>query len=69
VSFSSNIQKTEAEGAGRYSAASCAHFRADSRTVSLMPAICPADIPLAYGSDNPDIYQLPEITQKVQSRW
>jgi hypothetical protein len=69
VSFSSNIQKTEVEGAGRYSAVSCSHLRADSKTVSLIPAVCPADIPLAYGSDNPDIFQLPEIAQKVQSRW
>lgn len=69
VSFSSNIQKTEAEGAGRYSARSCADFTADFRAVKLVPADCPTDIPLEYGSSNVADYLLPEISRDVQSRW
>lgn len=69
VSFSTNIQKTEAEGAGRYSARSCADLSVDSRTVELVPADCPADIPLEYGSYDVADYRLPGITRKVQSRW
>lgn len=69
VSFSSNIQKTEAEGAGRYSARSCADFTVDSQFVSLVPADCPAEVPLEYGSNDVVDYRLPEITKKVQSRW
>lgn len=69
VSFSSNIQKTEAEGAGRYSARSCADFTADLRSVKLVPADCPTDIPLEYGSSHVADYRLPEISRDVQSRW
>lgn len=69
VSFSTNIQKTEAEGAGRYSARSCAVLSVDSRAVELLPADCPADIPLEYGSYDVADYRLPGITRKVQSRW
>lgn len=69
VSFSSSIQKTEAEGAGRYSALSCADFTADSQAVKLMPSGCPAEVPLEYGSSDVTDYRLPEISRKVQSRW
>jgi predicted small secreted protein len=68
VSFSSNIQRTEAEGAGRYSALSCANLTVDSETVELLPASCPAEVPLEYGSHDPVDYQLPEIRRKVQNR-
>ncbi|PTT61442.1 hypothetical protein DBR22_18920 [Arthrobacter sp. HMWF013] len=67
--FSSSVQRTEAEGAGRYSARSCAEFTADSRSVKLMPADCPEDVPLQYGSSNVTDHRLPEINKTVQSRW
>jgi hypothetical protein len=69
VSFSSNIQKTEAEGAGRYSALSCADLTVDSQTVKLVSADCPADAPLEYGSRDVADYRLPEISRDVRSRW
>jgi hypothetical protein len=69
VSFSSTVQRTEAEGAGRYSARSCAEFTVDSRSVKLLPADCPEDVPLKYGSNNVTDHRLPEINKRVQSRW
>jgi hypothetical protein len=69
VSFSANIQKTEAEGAGRYSARSCADLTVDSKTVKLESADCPADVPLEYGSSEVADYRLPDTNREVRSRW
>lgn len=69
VSFSNAAQRTEAEGAGRYSARACGELIVAASEIRLTPTPCPADIPLRYGSSEVADYTLPEIMKKVERRY
>lgn len=69
VSFSNSAQRTEAEGAGRYSARACGELIVTAGEIRLMPTPCPANIPLRYGSTEVADYKLPAIQKRVERKY
>lgn len=69
ASFSNSAQRTEAEGAGRYSARACGELIVTAGEIRLTPTPCPANIPLRYGSTEVADYKLPEIKKRVERRY
>lgn len=69
VSFSNSAQRTEAEGAGRYSARACGELIVTAGEIRLTPAPCPANIPLRYGSTEVSDFKLPAIKKRVERRY
>jgi hypothetical protein len=69
VSFSNSAQRTEAEGAGRYSARACGELIVTAGEIRLTATTCPTNIPLRYGSAEVADYKLPEIKKRVERRY